>query len=123
MNEKESLAADAQRPTFKNFIKFLQTVKSKTACPSCEQIKWSVESVWDDDDTDLMSAITGIPFAEIPASIDSEMTITERRGLPSVSLVCSNCGFMRQHSYVIFRKWLDEQKELKDASQEGPNGE
>ncbi|OBU48505.1 hypothetical protein A9K76_15670 [Stenotrophomonas maltophilia] len=123
MNDNESHMKDEQKPTFSNFIKFLQAVKSKTTCPSCDQIGWSVESVWDDDDADLMSAITGIPFAEIPASDELELTSTEQRGLPTISLICSNCGFVRQHSYVIFRKWLNAQQELKDTSQEGPDGE
>lgn len=122
MNDEKSREGSGPKPTFKSFIKFLGSVKSKTDCPTCEHIGWTVESVWDEDDGDLMASVTAIPFAEIPATADLVLSEIERRGLPTISLSCVNCGFIRQHSFATFRKWLNKQHELGDTSQEGQDG-
>jgi hypothetical protein len=122
MTDKESseVAEPEDKSFFSDFIDFLEHTKAKDQCPVCESsVGWSVVG------TDLGDDVS---YPVIPTKTITKDGSSRRRVSRVIVVECKNCGFVRMHTFRVFRKWLEAQtteytevEEIEDSSKEGSN--
>lgn len=107
---------DISAGSFQEITDFMQAVKSKTACPCCDNHHWSVECAWDPETQKEIVDVSMVPYGLAP--IDGDLSITtciRSSGLAAIPFVCTQCGFIRLHSYAAFRQWRDNDRVKEDT--------
>jgi len=93
MNESETkLFEIAKTLTPVDFLKFVGDRKIDTTCPSCHTTGWHPLDH------------TKVGLAQILLQ-DGTAPNVNGTNIPTIILICVNCGFVRSHSALILAQW------------------
>jgi hypothetical protein len=112
MSDPESRTSQVPRISFKDAVRFFDEVVPNYACPACENDAFLIHIDAPSEDVDAAQGITSIRRSASTNQFKNIVTTV-------ITLECSKCGLLQNHSALAIRRWLDKQKAEETPREDG----